>query len=229
MRHFKFIIASLCLLFACAQNCPTGAQTVRQSGGAKPMPTKGNAPSIAEFSGFRFHPIRSRIFPIRIIGGQTNLLAALWQWEDDNGSFLKPSSKSVQAATPTKNGFSMEGMARPLADWAKLAGKVVSTDGKSVTIEIEKTVVLSETTKRVTGGDSYSRMGIYIGGEPAPAYDKVIAREVQRVKEQHVIENVPGLLKIKSGDVFNAYVRTVGERKYDFGLLPKPPVTASSK
>ena len=79
----------------------------------------GTGAQNVSFGGFKYKPKPERVFPIRTIDGNTNMIAGKWAWEDiqQNG----------------KRGMSQ--ISEPAIRWQPLSGKVVRVNGNEVEIE----------------------------------------------------------------------------------------------
>lgn len=162
----------------------------------QPRPLQG----YVECMGFRYRTNAARVFPSRVIGGNTNLLASLWAWED--GTF-KP---------------------RPLEDWDRLEGTVARVLGNEVTLTIERREVAAEYTEKVRPrGNRMERMGLYQGSPPIPkpSVERVTGREYRTVVDTVRITNIPPTLRPAMGQRMAVYAYGIGNGRFNFGHIPQ--------
>lgn len=174
-----------------------------------------------------------RAIPVRIVGGQTYWLAALWQWEDHDQLRALDAAKAPRRAqgskTLTPRAYpttpSQPRGPRPLPAWKTVEGKVVEIRPGMVILERERRVVVSETVTRAERSPrSRTRNGLGVGwGTPSTeSGGTAVSRQYETRTERFTVTDIPASYRVPpKGSVWRCYVHEgTSGASFPFGLPP---------
>lgn len=170
---------------------------------------------LTQFAGFIYYQTPSRVFPVRVVNGKTNILAAKWQWRD-----MHPVSSDRESTPRMTSGIKQPLTKDPLPAWELLDGMVKEIGGNWVSMEVERDIKKTRIVNNNAGpANSFNSIG---GGGPVrdipPSRVTVtVGTTTQRVR----VFNVPPSIVPEVGVQFRAWARPMSEAKYDFGVIPK--------